>query len=594
MYYSGKFRMNFAHTILLGVLLTLLFAVACGTAAPPAPAAEKKVETPVEKKAVPTTTPAPTPKPTAVKAKLRRLSIAIAPLGFDTNYSYKVTISGLLDKRPALEWLIGIDRNTGAYIPELAEAWKMSPNGKDWTLTLRKGVKWHENWGEFTAKDVRHSFYLLVQPESAASGISLWRGTFGVKKDDTAETVAKKMEEIVEIVNDHTVIIHNKQVQPEFELFLAYDRASVMESKARWDAIGHEGYGKSVVGTGPFKFVKRVEGTHVLYEAVENHYRKTPDYKELELRWVQESATRLAALLTGEVHLSDIERAVRAEAVARGMKIIPSKFPDIQHRWYFGGLYFTEPEKLDSTNPFTNKKVRQAMNKAINRQAIIKAFLSGAEVRMPALYGFDPVTDEAIWPGVFNQDWLKRWDEMYGYDPKRAKDLLAEAGYPNGFGFTLYLYTLPGLAEMVDIGQAMALDFEAIGLKPRLVNTEFAKVRDLYRSQTIGAGIWPSRGGNASSVAMLSFQTKTTTTHAFQHPEFDKKLDELDRTLDRGQRARLIREMGDIIYNEFGMIQMLALGSDIAANPKFVAEYVFPGNVTGFYTHLEYIKTVPQ
>src|SRR5215813_248717 len=95
------------------------------------------------------------------RTKLERLIIAVAPLGYDTNFSWLHTISGMLDKRPALEYLVGIDRNTGAYIPELAEKWEMAPDGKTWTITLRKGIKFHENWGEFTARDVRHSVFLL-------------------------------------------------------------------------------------------------------------------------------------------------------------------------------------------------------------------------------------------------------------------------------------------------------------------------------------------------------------------------------------------------------------------------------------------------
>ena len=68
-------------------------------------------------------------------------------LGWDTNFTWLQSRSGMLDKRPALEYLIGIDRNTGAYIPELAEKWAMAPDGKSWTITLRKGVKFHEKWG---------------------------------------------------------------------------------------------------------------------------------------------------------------------------------------------------------------------------------------------------------------------------------------------------------------------------------------------------------------------------------------------------------------------------------------------------------------
>ena len=220
------------------------------------------------------------------KAKLERLKIAVAPLGWDTNFSWLQSRSGNLDKRPALEFLVGIDRNTGTYIPELAEKWEMSPDGKHWTITLRKGIRFHENWGEFTARDVRHSVFLITQPESVQSDASIWRTVMGVTKTDTIEDVAKKAEQGVEIVDDHKVVFHLKQAVPEFVEMICANTDLVMESKARWDAGGKELYGQKVVGTGPFEFVERKVGSHVLYKRVENHWRKTPEYKELEFRWV--------------------------------------------------------------------------------------------------------------------------------------------------------------------------------------------------------------------------------------------------------------------------------------------------------------------
>ena len=277
------------------------------------------------------------------KAKLERLKIAVAPLGWDTNFTWLQSRSGKLDKRPALEFLVGIDRNTGAYIPELAEKWEMSPDGKHWTITLRKGVKFHENWGEFTARDVRHSVFLITQPESVQSDASIWRTVMGVTKTDTIEDVAKKAEQGVEIVDDHKVVFHLKQAVPEFVEMICANTDLVMESKARWDAGGKELYGQKVVGTGPFEFVERKVGSHVFYKRVENHWRKTPEYKELEFRWVPEGVTRLATLLAEEVHISDVDRALQKDAVAKGMKISTSKLPAIQHQWQFGGLYFATP-----------------------------------------------------------------------------------------------------------------------------------------------------------------------------------------------------------------------------------------------------------
>src|SRR4029450_769157 len=100
------------------------------------------------------------------KAKLERLKIAVAPIGYDTNFTWLNPRSGNLDKRPALEFLVGIDRHTGAYIPELAEKWEMAPDGKSWTITLRKGVKFQDTCADVTAKDVRHAVFLITQPES--------------------------------------------------------------------------------------------------------------------------------------------------------------------------------------------------------------------------------------------------------------------------------------------------------------------------------------------------------------------------------------------------------------------------------------------
>src|SRR6266487_1221747 len=153
--------------------------------------------------------------PTLATGKLERLRIAVAPVGWDTNFTWLNPRSGNLDKRPALEFLVGIDRRTGAYIPELAEQWEMAPDSKRWTITLRKGVKFHDNWGEFTAKDVRHAIVLISQPESVQTDAGLWRSLMGIEKDDAGEAVAKKVEKNVEIVDDHQVIINTKFTTPE-------------------------------------------------------------------------------------------------------------------------------------------------------------------------------------------------------------------------------------------------------------------------------------------------------------------------------------------------------------------------------------------
>ena len=213
----------------------------------------------------------------------------------------------------------------------------------------------------------------------------------GIGKNDSIEEITKKLETMVQIVNDYEVY-HTKMVAPELVDSLSAMGDLVMESKARWDA-GKELYGQKVVGTGPFEFVERKVGSYVLYKRVENHWRQTPSYKELEFRWVPEGVTRLATLIAGEVHISDIDRALQKDATDKGMKIISSKLTAIGHEWLFGGMYFATPEKLDQKQPFVDKRVRQAMNMAINRKAIATNILGG-RVQPMLVTRFHPQEDE--------------------------------------------------------------------------------------------------------------------------------------------------------------------------------------------------------
>jgi peptide/nickel transport system substrate-binding protein len=514
----------------------------------------------------------------------------VAPLGWDTNFTWLQSRSGQLDKRPALEYLIGIDRHSGAYIPELAEKWEMAPDARSWTLTLRRGIKFHEQWGEFTARDVRHSIFLITQPESVQTDAPIWRSLMGIEKADSSDEVLRKVTQMVEIVNDHQVVIHTKIAAPELIDNLSANTDLAMESKARWDAGGKELYNKKVVGTGPFEFIERKVGSHVLYRRVENHWRQTPEYKELEFRWVPEGVTRLASLLAEEVHISDVDRALQQDALAKGMQVLSSRLPAIQHQWHFGGLYYNSPEKLDARVPFVDKRVRQAMNMAINRNAIATNLLGG-KVQPHRINGYHPQLDSVLWPGIWNPDWDRRFEELYGYNPDKAKDLLRQAGYADGFEFTIYLYTLPGLPEITDIGQVMALDFQAIGLKPKLVEVDFPRVRELYRTKTIHGALFPLRHGlRALDTNRLGYKSKDSIVYAYESTQVDERLEELGKVVEAEKRALLLREIGDHRFAEFSDIPLFWLYAEAAVNPKYIAEYVFPGVITGFFTHLEYVK----
>lgn len=275
------------------------------------------------------------------------------------------------------------------------------------------------------------------------------------------------------------------------------------------------------------------------------------------------------------------------------MKIIPSTLPAIQHMWNFGGLYFASPEKLDPQVPFTKKEVRQAMNMAINRQAIAEKLLGG-RVQPLRVMGYHPELDSKLWPGIWNPDWAQRFEALYGYNPPNAKGLVEQAGYPAGFEFTLYLVTLSGLPEIPDIGQALALDFQAVGLKPKLVEREHSRQREQFRTKTIHGVLFPlAHPLRAIDALYLLNKSKDSTVYAYEHPFIEERIAALGSVVAPAARARLLREIGDHKFSEFADIPLFWLFAEATVNPKFIADYEFPGTIVGYFTHLEYIRLAP-
>ena len=597
--------------ILIPILLLLLGAVACGPAEESAPEDTQAKDTaPSDTKTdtktdVPVAKMEPTAMPVAAGTKLDRLIVAVSPMGWDSNYTYRVSTTGLLDKRPIQEHLIGIDRVTGAYEPQLATKWEMSPDGKDWTFTLRKGVPWHgeeakpEGWGEFTAQDVRHTAFMHNNPDSVASNRGKWREITGLTKADRKaenpfEVIQNKVAKVVEIVDDYTAIIHSATVQPELFYYHSVNRGYPIVSKARYDELGALDIGQAIVGTGPLKFIERKEAQHVRYEALQDHWRMTPSYNELEFRWVAESATRLATLITGEVHLADIERALQGIAKDEGMKVIRSKFSGMNMKWMFYGNYPTLPEYFDPDLPWADVKVRRAMQKAVDTQGIVAALMPGTEVEYPAIYGFHPVLDEEMWPGIWNPAWFDDWEEYYGYDLDAAKKLLAEAGYPNGFEFELWLVPYSGLPEIVDIGQAVAIDLQKLGLTVKLVEMDFPTSSAKARKHDASGALRGSRSQHRTILSASSYSTVDGTSHPYTSVEMDEVIEELKLTVDPGKRAELLQKLGDIQYYDNARLQMFGAYVEMTVNPKYVIDYKFPATMSGYFSHLEYIETVPQ
>ena len=517
----------------------------------------------------------------AWRAKLERLRIAVAPMGWDTNFTWLNPRSGNLDKRPALEFLVGIDRHTGAYIPELAEKWEMAPDGKTWTITLRQGVKFHDNWGSSRPKTSATRCSSITQPESVQSDASTWRTLMGVAKTDTIEDVAKKVEQGVEIIDDYKVVFRLKQAVPEFVETISANTDLVIESKARWDAGGKELYGQKVVGTGPFEFVERKVSAHVLYKRVENHWRKTPEYQRARVplgAGGRDQAGRPCS--ADEVHISDVRpglaegRGGQGDAGPHEPTTTPSSTSG-----NLVGCTLPRPDKLDPNVPFVKKAVRQAMNLAINRQAIAEkppGWSGGSRI---GCMGTIPSWTVTSGRGSGTRTGTSALRSSTAMTRPRPRRFWSRRGIPMGLSSRLYLYTLPGLPEMVDIGQAMALDWQAIGLKPKLVEIELLQGAGEVPDQDDPRGCCFPRATPCAPwmLIRLVHKAKDSTGYCYEHPFIEERLEALGKVVDPAERARLLREIGDHKFTEFaGDTAVLAVrGSD--CEPQVCRGVCVPG-----------------
>src|SRR5216683_5974603 len=268
----------------------------------------------------------------------------------------------MIQHDPAFEWLFEVDPESGKYNPWLAESSELAKDGRSWRIKLRKGVQFHHGYGEFTAKDVVHSHALWCDPNYPGRKdppyVGYQNGICAVQR--------------IEVVNDHEIVMHCKVVCLDMLFYYSSASTVIMLSKAQWDKEGEMVYETKPAGTGPYIFKERQLSRYFLYErAPPPHWKHgVVDWKELQMTWTLEEPTRLAQLLAGETHLTEVNKDLIDQLVTKGYKLIGSRGTAQQIEIMFGGLYFgTEDKttgrytehggttgKLDPKLPWTDKK----------------------------------------------------------------------------------------------------------------------------------------------------------------------------------------------------------------------------------------------
>ena len=504
------------------------------------------------------------------QAAEKRLIFASA--GFDeSNRIWDVSKPDHVQFDPFLETLLEVDPATGEYGPRLATAWDHSEDFKTWTFTLRRDVEFHRGYGGFTSKDVAFSHSLMIRDDSIATLGELWR------------------EASVEAPDEYTVVFTFNSPVTKRTAEYAFARSGDLEivSKAQYDKEGDEAWDLPA-GTGSYAFVERNPGLNILYKAVENHWSGiTPAFEELEMRIAKEPATRLALLLSGEAHVGDLPRELHADAVDRGLKRLSSTMSVDWVSVYFGGLYRESDPAYDPNVPWTNVKVRQALNMAVNRQELLDVVFAGRGT-MAYISNWNEASEG------WNPAWKDLHEELYAYNPERAKELLKEAGYePGEIKVELWAYTSPGESEHPAIADAMGIYFNAIGVDANVELLDWAKVRAAYRAKEISCCMWPNVISWRPAIqGMRNWFWSKSSSNTYNSDYIDEVYEEWNNTLVTDKREELSRGAATHLIENFAEIPLFWFRNEVFANPEFIDSWVYPGLGAGRTTQFDLIKPV--
>jgi peptide/nickel transport system substrate-binding protein len=321
--------------------------------------------------------------------------------------------------------------------------------------------------------------------------------------------------------------------------------------------VGDDGFKKAPIGAGPYKFVSFTPGIELVLEAYEGYWRKPASVKRLLLRSIPEEATRLAALKRGEV---DIAYSIRGELATElqqtpGLSLKPAV---IQSPFW---LYFTE--QWDPKSPWHDVRVRQAARLALDLKTINQALT----------LGFSHVHG-SLFPDNFESFW-KPPEPVY--DPEKARRLLAEAGYPNGFdaGFYNCDGSYSNLAEAVN-------DYlGAVGIRARLRPLERASFNQQYADKKL-KNIVQAGSGSFGNIAtrLETFIVKGGAYVYGSYPDLDALFEQQAVELDHAKRAAILTKMQQMVYERVIVTHLWQLAFINGVGPR-VGESNF-GRIAGF------------
>jgi peptide/nickel transport system substrate-binding protein len=426
----------------------------------------------------------------------------------------------------------------GEWTYSLAEHAELTADFRKAAFRLRPGLKFHDGHS-LTADDVKWTYENFKGAHAKAF---------------------REMTEAVQVVDDRTIVFHFKRPFLDFmELYNGgVSGIGWIVPKHYYEKVGRDGFKAKPIGAGPYKFVSQQAGVQMTFEAWEEYWRRVPATKTIVIKGVSQLAARVAGLQTGELDL------------AFGMtgKLLPRVMADKNLRWtpnFTSVWHLIFPGYNEPDSPFHDKRVRQAVSLAINRQ-----FLSQQETQ-----GIGKVWGN--WVSPENRDALRGDGKdlpLPEYNPEKAKQLLAQTKYPNGFDFEWFVPFVPYL----DMGERILTDLRAVGIRGKLMAIEGpafrAKIgqgrKGYPGNKTIVQNIDPRPGGADASISVYAVCGSPSSFVC--EPKIEELWTKHQASTNPEERDKLSKAMQRILVEDYHMIPMYWNPFVHAVGPRVLPE----------------------
>jgi ABC-type transport system substrate-binding protein len=402
----------------------------------------------------------------------------------------------------------------GEVVPWLVESWEQSKDGKSWTLKIRKGVKFTDGT-PVNAEAVRFSLERFRKHSIGKATLAIVDG--------------------IAVVDDNTLRVTTKAPYAPLINTLGYHWI-VVYSEAQIKKVGDDNLHTAPVGSGPFKFVHHKRGQEVRLEANEQYWAGKPKLKTVISRPYPDASARMLALESGDVDLIFQVLPQEAARLAKNPNLVVHTPPSARVIW----IYLNTQRE-----PFKDKRVRQALYYAIDREAIVKSLFAGTAKRLHS-------------PGPAGSYGYTEAYDHYPYDPEKAKRLLREAGQPN---LTFSVHHTPGRYLLSgQVLEAIQGYLRQVGVTMRVVDLEWGTLSQLAaqpvdKSQIQAAFFgWRSVNGDIDS-AIQDFgspfwRPAGNNISFYKSDEFDRLLTLEQSTLDPKKRLEALHRMQEILMDD--------------------------------------------